>query len=154
MAILGLKAKLYVGSAGSTASTEITNVKDVTLDLSASEADITTRAANGWTVYLPALKDATLSFTMNYEPTNSSFTSIQSAFFGHTALAMLVADNSGAGLDADFVYTGFTINQPLTDAVTVDVTARPTDATRAPAWYTPGVSSGSAGSGGLGGSGE
>lgn len=137
MAILGLKAKLYEGAAGSTASTEMTNVKDVTLDLSASEADITTRAANGWTVYLSALKDASLSFTMNYDSSDSAFTAILTAFLNHTPLALLVADDNGAGLDADFVITGFTINQPLTDAVTVDVTARPTDATRAPAWYTP-----------------
>jgi hypothetical protein len=42
--ILGKDAKLYHGTAGATATTEISNVRDVTLTLEAGEADVTTRA--------------------------------------------------------------------------------------------------------------
>ena len=45
---LGLDAKIFHGTAGQQASTEMTNVTDVTLNLETGEADITTRAAEGW----------------------------------------------------------------------------------------------------------
>ena len=46
--VLGLDAKLFRGTAGSQASTEVTNVKDLTLNLESGEADVTTRATQGW----------------------------------------------------------------------------------------------------------
>ena len=53
MAILGLNCVLYRGEAGQTASTEMKNVKDVEMNLTTGEADITTRAANGAHTLLP-----------------------------------------------------------------------------------------------------
>ena len=63
---IGLEAKLFYGTAGSQASTEAKNVKDVTLSLEAGSADITTRAANGWRVKKATLKEGSLEFGMNY----------------------------------------------------------------------------------------
>ena len=47
---LGMDAKLYrnSGSFGSPIWTEVTNVKDLTLNLEKGEADVTTRANGGW----------------------------------------------------------------------------------------------------------
>ena len=45
---LGLDAQLFHGAAGSTATSEMKNCKDVTLNPETGEADITTRAAEGW----------------------------------------------------------------------------------------------------------
>ena len=39
--VLGLNAKLLRGAAGSTANTEVKNVKDLTLNLESGEADVT-----------------------------------------------------------------------------------------------------------------
>ena len=44
---LGLDAKIFHGTAGTKATTEMSNVTDVTLNLETGEADITTRAAEG-----------------------------------------------------------------------------------------------------------
>ena len=46
--VLGLDAKLFRGEAGTQATIEVTNVKDVSLTLESGEADVTTRAAQGW----------------------------------------------------------------------------------------------------------
>ena len=43
-------------------------------------------------------------------------------------------DTTAHGLDADFSVTGFTVDQPLEEAVTVKVTAKPTASDRAPVW--------------------
>ena len=139
MAILGLNCVLYRGEAGQTASTEMTNVKDVEMNLTTGEADITTRAANGWRAYAATLKEASLTFQMNYESDDSDFKAIQTAFMNNSAIAFLVGDDKGNGLDADFVITEFNIPQPLEEAVTVSVTAKPTLATRAPTWKTAGA---------------
>ena len=51
---LGMEAKLYfdstplAGTPDTGTWTELTNAKDVTLNLETGEADITTRANNGW----------------------------------------------------------------------------------------------------------
>ena len=139
MAILGLNCVLYRGEAGQTASTEMTNVKDVEMNLTSGEADITTRAANGWRAYAATLKEASLTFQMNYESDDVDLKAIQTAFMNNSAIAFLVGDDKGNGLDADFVITEFNIPQPLEEAVTVSVTAKPTLSTRAPSWKTAGA---------------
>ena len=139
MAILGLNCVLYRGEAGQTASTEMTNVKDVEMNLTTGEADITTRAANGWRAYAATLKEASLTFQMNYESDDVDLKAIQTAFMNNSAIAFLVGDDKGNGLDADFVITEFNIPQPLEEAVTVSVTAKPTLSTRAPTWKTAGA---------------
>lgn len=135
---LGLEAKLYYGGAGSTATTELTNVKDLTLNLQAGEADITTRGAAGWKVSLAALKEGSLEFTMVWDPSDAGFAAISNAFFSGEAIALAALDGEGgSGLDADFMITQFNRSEPLEDAITVSVTAKPTIdkvAKRKPAW--------------------
>jgi len=65
--VLGLDAKLYRGSGGSTAATEVKNVKDLTLNLESGEADVTTRATGGWKASAATLKEASLEFTILYD---------------------------------------------------------------------------------------
>jgi len=131
---LGLEAKLFHGAAGATAATEMKNVKDVTLNLESSEADITTRASNGWKVTAAALKEASVEWTMVWDTADAGFTAVKTAYFGNTALGLFVSDGAGSGLDADFIVTGFSREEPLEEAITVKVTAKPTYLTRAPAW--------------------
>ena len=132
--IVGLSAKLYRGAAGAQAAMEMKNVKDVTLNLEKGEGDVTTRAAAGWRNYIGTLKDASLEFEMNYDTTDSDYSALLSAYLNNTALAFFVSDGSGNGLDADWVITGFNTSQPLDEAVTVSVTAKPTYVSRAPSW--------------------
>ena len=146
-AVLGLDAVLYRGSAGTRGSTEVTNVKDLTLNLESGDADVTTRATEGWKASIATLKEASLEFGMLYDTSDSDFNAFQAAYFGNTPLSLFVSDGAGTGLDADFSITGFTINQNLEEAMTVTVKAKPTASTRAPQWVTGG-GSGSGGSGG------
>jgi len=57
---LGLEAKLYfcvAGIGGTPTWVELTNVKNVTLNLQKGEADVTTRANNGWKATAGTLKE-------------------------------------------------------------------------------------------------
>ncbi len=131
---LGLDAQLFIGDAGATASTEMKNCKDVTHNLETGEADITTRAAEGWRITAATLKDASLEFEMVWDTEDTGFNKIQNAYFSNGAIALFASDGEGNGLDADFVVTSFSRSEPLEEALTVSVTCKPTLVDRAPAW--------------------
>ena len=132
--VLGLDAILMRGTAGQTAATEVKNVKDLTLSMESGEADVTTRATSGWKASIAPLKEASLEFGILYDTEDADFTAFRDAYFGNTPLALFVTDGNGSGLDADWSITGFSVEQPLEEALTVSVTAKPTASTRAPAW--------------------
>ncbi|MBR4884710.1 MAG: hypothetical protein IKZ33_05285 [Lentisphaeria bacterium] len=132
--ILGLNAKLFRGASGTQAKEEMKNVKDLTLNLETGEADVTTRATEGWKASVATLKDASLEFGMLYDPFDPDLDAIQDAFLSNTPLAFFITDGDGTGLDADFSITNFSIEQPLEEAVSVSVTAKPTATTRPPTW--------------------
>ena len=77
---LGLDARLYYGAAGSGASTELTNVKDLTLNLEKAEADVMTRANQGWRATVGTLKDASIEFQMVWDTADAGFSAIRQAF--------------------------------------------------------------------------
>jgi hypothetical protein len=132
--VLGLDAKLLRGAAGAVGATEVKNVKDLTLNLESGEADVTTRATKGWRASVATLKEASLEFGILYDTEDADFQAFQEAYFGNTPLSLFVTDGAGGGLDADWSITGFSIEQPLEEALSVSVTAKPTASTRAPAW--------------------
>lgn len=132
---LGMEAKAYYGAAGATATTELTNVKNLTLNLSTGEADTTTRANQGWRATAATLKEGSVEFEMLWDTSDAGFSALQAAWFAADPIALAILDgDSGSGLDADFVITNFSRNEQLEEAITVSVTAKPTYVTRAPAW--------------------
>jgi hypothetical protein len=127
---LGLEAKLFYGAAGATASTEMTNVKYVTLSM---EADVTTRAAEGWRLTAATLKEASVEFEMVWDTSDGGFAAIKEAYFKAEPLALFVSAGNNNGIDADFVVTSFSRSEPIEEALTVSVTCKPTLVYRAPA---------------------
>lgn len=136
--LLGLDAKAFYGTAGTRASTALTNIKDVTVNLETGEADITTRASNGWRSTKATLKDGSVEFQMVWDDEDAGFSAIKDAYFDNEPIALLFLDKEGSGgqgLDADFSITNFSKSEPLDEAQMVSVTAKPTYVSRAPAWY-------------------
>src|SRR5574340_251704 len=96
--ILGLDAKAYRLTTGTRAAwpasgapTDLElmgNVKDVTINLETGEADVTTRAGNGWRQTAATLKDGTVEFEMIWDPGDTDFTAIQAAWSNGTNIAM------------------------------------------------------------------
>lgn len=137
---LGLDAALYYGDSGTTADTLVENVRDLTLNLTSAEADVTTRGADGWRQTVATLKDGSISFQIVWDTDDDFFTALKTAWLANTMVAMLILDapiaDSGQGLDADMIVSSFTRNEALEDALMVDVEMKPGYATRAPSWYT------------------
>ena len=129
--ILGKDAKIYQGAAGAelAAMTEMSNVRDVTLTLEAGEADITTRANSGWRATAATLREATCEFEMVWDPADTCFTAIRTAFLSGATieLAPLTGSRTAAGsqgLKGSYAIPSFTRNEALEEAITVSVTAK------------------------------
>jgi len=141
--VLGLDAKLWIaepaadGSEGTYAV--VNNVRNVSLSLETAEADVTTRANEGWRATTPTLKDASIEFEMIYDTDDTDgFGKVQAAFLGDSDLWVKVLDggtleSDGSGLVAKCRVTNFSINQSLEEAVTASVSLKPTSGT-APTW--------------------
>jgi len=141
--VLGLNAKLYrnVGSYGSPSWTLVNNVKDLRLTLEKSEADVTTRGGNGWEQTVAALKSATIEFGMVWDTTDANFTAFKTSFLNDAVIDLLVLDGlvgtvGSQGLRADCMVPRFTRQENLREALSVDVSAKPTYSANAPIWYT------------------
>jgi len=139
---LGMDAKLYWndGSYAVPDWTEITNAKDVTLANTKGEADVTTRANDGWRATIGTLKEASVEWSMIWDTADENFSAIQDAYFNDTSIELLALDGDvdtvgSEGLRATMSITAFTRNEPLEDAITVNVTAKPTYSGNAPEWY-------------------
>jgi len=129
--LLGMNAKIYQGASGAALNTlaEMGNVKDVSLNLEAGEADITTRANQGWRATAPTLREYTAEFEMLWRPGDTGFEAIKIAFLTASTLRLAVltgaSDASGTeGPLGDFSITNFSRNEPLEEAVMVSVTAK------------------------------
>ena len=140
---LGMEAKLYrnTGTYALPTWVELTNVKDLTLNLEAGEADVTTRGNAGWRATVATLKDGSIEFEMVWDTADTNFTAIQDAFFNGTDIEFAVMDGditaSGSqGLRATMSVTSFSRNEALEEALMVSVNAKPTYATNAPEWMT------------------
>ena len=135
---LGMEAALKYkvgGQGGAGAWTALGNTRDVTLNLEAGEADVTTRANNGWRATVATLKEASVEFEMVWDTADAGFTAIKNAFFNNDPIGLQILDDAaGQGLQADFSITNFSRSEALEEAITVSVTAKVTYSTTAPSW--------------------
>lgn len=135
---LGMEATLNYktgGQAGGGSWTELTNTKDVTLSLEAGEADVTTRANNGWRAIVATLKEASVEFEMVWDTGDAGFSAIKDAYLNNAIIGLQILDgDSGEGLQADFMITSFSRSEALEEAIMVSVTAKVTYSATAPSW--------------------
>jgi hypothetical protein len=126
-----MNGKLYQGVADAELSSmaEATNVKDVTLSLSTGEADISTRANSGWKATVATLRECQIEFEMIWKPSDTIFSAIKTAFLASTTITLAALtgekDVSGSeGIHGNFAITNFSRQEPLTEGMTVKVTAK------------------------------
>ena len=135
---VGLEGELYYGTAGTTAASELTAVRDVTLDMSASVADINSRASATWKAEKVAQLQATLTFEILNKVGDAGVIAIKNAFLAKGAIALYALDiaavSGGEGLNADWNITNFSRSEPLVDSDKYSVTATINNELREPVW--------------------
>lgn len=141
--VLGMNCKLYrnTGTYGAPTLNEVPNVRDLSLSLDTSQADVTTRNNNGWMARVATLTDGGVQFGMVYNTEDPDFVAIRDQFLAKSAVEYFILDGSSSvsgtqGFRMTCMVTNFSMSQALTEAVTVDVSIVPTFATNAPSAYT------------------
>lgn len=141
--VMGLDAKIYYDESGVGGSswTELTNVKDVTLNLDRTEVDVTTRANDGWKASETPLKEASVEFQMIYDTSDAGFTAMMDAYLNNTLIGIAACDGNVAtsgtqGLHADMKVMNIGQQQELENVIMVSVTLKPTYSGTAPDWVT------------------
>ncbi len=136
---IGFEGKLYHGTAGTAAATEATNVKDLTLDFSATEVDATTRANGGYKGYVRGLKDIAISGKSNWDPADAFLAALKTSFIDGTPVAIKMLDVVGGdGPDGDFICTKFPRSENLDGVMEIDWSLKPyAAASRVMDWSEP-----------------
>ena len=138
--LLGMNAKAYFAEIGEGQEvadiplanmTEMSNITDATLTLEASEADVTTRANQGWRATAQTLREATFEFDMIWKPTDAGFAAVKAAYLNSKPIAfcILTGDRdddvaTASGPRASWSITNFSRAEPLEEAIKVSVTAK------------------------------
>lgn len=147
---LGMRGKLYrnTGTYQSPIWNPVENVKDVTLTMSANEADVTTRAGGGFVQSLPTTTAIEVTFQMLSQTGDLDLDAIKTAFFNKTDIEIACMNGPITEPDARGIrFTGrvytFTRNEALADAQSFDVSIKPgpalhpvTSAYLVPEWIT------------------
>jgi len=103
------------------------------------EADVTTRASGGWKQTVGTLKDAGIEFEVVWDTADAGFQAVMDAYFDDTLIGLAVADGpietpGTQVFKADCAVLKFDRNEPLENAVTVSVTAKPTYSANQPVY--------------------
>jgi hypothetical protein len=106
-----------------------------------AEADASTRGNGGWRAILATLKDGSIEFEMVWDTADAGFTAIKDAFFNSTPIEFAALDGpvnvaGSQGLRATMAITNFSRNEPLEEAISVSITAKPTYSEHPPQWMT------------------
>jgi len=142
--VLGKDAKLYFcadGIGGTPQWTELSNVKNVSVNLQKGEADVTTRGNNGWKASVGTLKEGSIEFEMVWDTEDAGFEAVSAAYFGDTLIGIAAMDGDiieagRRGLWADMAVIDFSQEEPLEEALSVKVTLKPTYSANPPEWKT------------------
>jgi len=138
---LGLEAVIQYSVGGIDAANWLTmdDVRDVTLNMEKSEADVTTRGNNRWRAIVAALKEATIEFDSVWDTENVGFAAFRDSWLNDTILGIRVLDtdaSGGEGLQADCMVFNFSRNEPLEEVITASISLKPTFSETAPSWHT------------------
>lgn len=144
---LGYNAKLYRLSTGTRATwgtknaagisegaapanlDEVPNVKDITLPLEMSEADVTTRKNGGSEAVQTTLQKVEIELPMVYDLADTDVTALMEAYIGRTTIALAVLDGDKAtvgnqGLWADFAVTKMGNPQEIEGVLMINFTVK------------------------------
>jgi len=131
---MGFEGLLYYGAAGSTGSTLMTNVQDVTISHDNEEGATGTRNASSGPIVNTSrvtAKNVSLEFTMIVKSDDAALEYLRSCEAAGMPVALRGKDHSaGKGPDLDWILA-MQHGQPLKGEQTVRFTAKPNDDLRA-----------------------
>ena len=129
----GFEAKLYYKAAPLSATpdrtgwTELSILKDVTLNDEFEEVDVSTRAGAGRKATDVGLRDNSVDLEIDWVTTDAGFAALFTAYKTRAAIALAVMGGviaTASGVAGNWKVTKFTRNEPLGGQVTANVTVK------------------------------
>jgi hypothetical protein len=158
---LGFNAKIYLGTApratwgaadatgahtgaAPTGLSEGSDVKDLSIPIEKTEADVTTRGAGGWETVVGTLKKAAIDIPMIWDPGDAMCAALMKGFLtdANVPLAMLDGDKvttGSQGLWADFQVLKADKGEQLADAQMITFSVKPGYSAVPPEWVKVGT---------------
>ena len=139
---MGFEAAMYVGPRGSESPAGMVladSVRNVSLESTFTEVDVTLRRHKGMNAYQKGLQDMTITFTL---PTIKPRTADAALIFNamrnrRSPIAICILDEEdGEGFIGDFELFGGTNNQEDDDIQNWEITARPAASGKPPKWIS------------------
>lgn len=120
----GFDAKIFVGSAGTQAATELTLARDSNGEGNANAIDASNRSSAN-KEYIYGLKDQSITVTILDDPADEGYKLILDAYINNKVIAVFNSDGAGNGWSGDFIVGTFSDSEPLEDVCTKEVTFNP-----------------------------
>lgn len=141
--IAGFDCVIEVNATGVTGGTWVPLLlaRDVTVNLSRAEIDVSSRGGAGWRERIGGLKDLSIEFDMLDATADPGYVIVRVAFLtganiGVRAINGAVFGSGGEGPLSLMQIYNFTRGEPLEDALTFNVTLMPARGATAPEWKT------------------
>ncbi len=135
MSVQGFLGDLKISTDGGTVWNTIATVRDVNIDISASEIDDSSRAGGQWGGDVPGQKKASIDFEMLHDAANTQYGVLKDACLAGTEVMLWALDASGGtGLQAYYYITSMKGSQPLDGRQVDSFTAKLNPATAAPSF--------------------
>lgn len=135
---MGFEGEIYYGAAGSTASTKLTNSRDINYNLDPEKGDTTERgdgSAPPIVTERVAARVVSIDWTMLNKVGDTSLEALRVAAYAGLPVALRLKDyDSGKGYDGD-VTLSVAHGKPYRGEQTYQFTATPNDDQRAPQLY-------------------
>lgn len=134
---LGIDGKLYYNTSedadpyANPEWTEIDNVRDLSLNNEAAEADVTTRRNAGWEAVAAVLLKNSIEWGMVYDLDDEAYVALQDAFLARTTIELLILDGDieavgqHDGLRATYSVFKFGRSEKNTEAMITEVSVKP-----------------------------
>lgn len=133
--ILGLDAATYRFESGAAAVPGespanyilMDNIKDETVNRSASTSDVSTRGTGGWRALVATLKEAGAQFQMVQDASDPDYVAFADLFNTNGTVVMRFFDgiaeatDTPIGIEGTFMITNFSENRSLEEAIMIDV---------------------------------
>jgi hypothetical protein len=119
--------------------TEMTRVKDITVNASKEKADVSKRGGGGWKQNRGTLKDLEVTISMPYDPTDTDYQSFMGSYLGNSTIPVAILSGDGTlaneeGVWADFEVMGVEKGEQLAEGQLITFTLAIGDSDVAPEW--------------------
>lgn len=128
-AIAGFTARVSISADGGTSYQVVGEARDATLSISQNEIDATSFDSNGWSEFIPGLKEWSVDIEALYIPTNVAQENLFEALVEGTTLKIKLLPKTGTGnigYEGGVFVSSWEINPTTDDAIAVSVSFRGT----------------------------